>query len=168
MFGKPIQTSSTRLVQKVVQPQIASASGTTTPTSTPKLPTLQSTQKTVSTSTPTSTKKVITQKVLGETETFIETEVPLGVQNEIALNDGEAPSDNLDVSDRLLTSPKKVVTTIYIALGTFVLLALLLMVAIEIKRQHPKYIALGIALIFLICLLSFLYRALLFPDLLII
>lgn len=170
MFGKPLRTSPTRLVQKAVQTQVVSASGTTTPTSTPKLPIIQSNQKSVSTSTPTSTSKIISQKVLGETEIFIETETPVEPEATLAANDSMKSGGNtkIPLSESLLTKPKKVVTTIYLFIGGFVLLALLLMVGIEIKRQHPKHIALGVALIFLVCLLAFLYRTLLFPEVLIV
>lgn len=170
MFGKPLRTSPTRLVQKAVQTQVVSASGTTTPTSTPKLPIIQSNQKSVSTSTPTSTPKIISQKVLGETEIFIETETPVEPEATLAANDSMTSGGNtkIPLSESLLTKPKKVVTTIYLFIGGFVLLALLLMVGIEIKRQHPKHIALGVALIFLVCLLAFLYRTLLFPEVLIV
>lgn len=170
MFGKPLRTGSTRFVQKAVQPQIVSASGSSTPTSTPKLQTIQSNQKSVSTSTPTSTPKVTTQRVLGETESFIETEVPIDSEDAIAVNDlmNSGGDTKIPLSESLLTKPKKVVTTIYLFIGGLILLVLILMVGIEIKRQHPKHIALGVALIFLICLLAFLYRTLLFPEVLVI
>lgn len=50
---------------------------------------------------------------------------------------------------KLVTSPKSVAQSIYIVLASVIGVALVLMIFIEIKRQHPKNVALGFILLFL-------------------
>jgi uncharacterized protein YkwD len=50
---------------------------------------------------------------------------------------------------KLITSPKSVAQSVYIVLAAIIGIALVLMIFIEIKRQHPKNVALGFLLLFM-------------------
>jgi uncharacterized protein YkwD len=50
---------------------------------------------------------------------------------------------------KLVTSPKSVAQSVYIVLAAIIAVGLVLMIFIEMKRQHPANVALGFALLFL-------------------
>jgi len=170
MFGKPLRTSATRFAKEVFKPQVVQAkTSTTTPTTTPKTfpkPALKPLVATTSTTTLQKTTKP--PRVLGETDTYIEAEVALEdiVQGSEVAQGQEQITQTNEVSFPLemLASPKKTIQIIYLVLGGFVLIALMLMIGIELRKQHPKYIGLGISLLILISFLAFIFRAVLFPE----
>ena len=71
-------------------------------------------------------------------------------------------------AERFFAQPRTLLDWAYLILATVVLVALILNVAIEIKHQHPRHIAYGLLLIVLIVGLAYIYRNLIFADLLII
>lgn len=68
------------------------------------------------------------------------------------------------VPDKIATSPKTMMNIIYMLLGAFILISLLLTIFIEIKKQHPKHIIYGVALIALFFVLGFVYRTFIFTE----
>ena len=56
----------------------------------------------------------------------------------------------------LVSSPKKLLSYLYIILGTIIIIALLLNIFIEIRRQHPRHILYGLSLLVLIISLLYL------------
>jgi hypothetical protein len=50
---------------------------------------------------------------------------------------------------KLVTSPKSVAQSVYVVLTAIIVVALILMIFVEVKRQHPKNVALGFILLFL-------------------
>jgi uncharacterized protein YkwD len=117
---------------------------------------------------PSTTPPVVSKNVLGESENFI------AVANNTTQGDmtvqANSPqgSNTKSLVSALITSPKKTVSAFYLALGVFVIISLLLMIFIEIKRQHPKLIALGIVLLVFIIVLAYIYRAMLFGPVLVV
>lgn len=89
-----------------------------------------------------------TPKVLLENDTFI------AVKNEIATNSpitalAVSPDSSMSLTQKLITSPKSVVEAVYIVLTAIITLALIVMIVIEVKRQHPKNVMLGVLLLVL-------------------
>jgi len=70
------------------------------------------------------------------------------------------------IAEKLSVAPRTTLTYAYMLLGLFISLILILMVAIEVRRQHPAHIAYALSLLVLI---AGLYggQALLFPQVLI-
>lgn len=87
-------------------------------------------------------------KIILENETFI------AVKNEMATNSPLAalavsPDTSISLAQKLITSPKSVVEAIYLVLTAIITLALIVMIVVEVKRQHPKNVALGVSLLLL-------------------
>lgn len=103
--------------------------------------------------------------VLSESDTFVAVE---NADAGLAQSD-LTPSQTTEISrNTVLTSPRQNLTAIYIVLAGVVILALLLMILVEIKRQHPRNIAMGVLLLLFIVGLLFVYREILFPEVLIV
>jgi uncharacterized protein YkwD len=85
--------------------------------------------------------------VLVKDDTFIavraEAATTTGIAS-VALSDAGMP-----FVQKLITSPKSVAQSVYIVLAVIIGIALTLMIFIEFKRQHPKNVALGFVLLFL-------------------
>jgi len=154
MFGRPLTEAQKSVLVKVDQAlaQKAPALGTKS-TLKPTKPksALIATQATTSTSTaPTAS----SHKVLG-TETFAEIEnIPI-----VATMD-PSPTVQKEHSyfDTLLTSPKKNLSAFYLFFAGFLFACLILMIFIEIRKQHPTLVILGFVLIFAILTLLFIFR----------
>lgn len=162
MFGKPLRNTPTRLVQDVLTTTQVNAETSTTAPST----SLKPTSKPIVATTSTTSSPIITKptRVLGETETYIEAE---NIQNEssaVIAQEEVLQGEEGSFALGMLASPKKAVSSVYLLLGGFVLLALALMIGIELRKQHPKHIGLGVFLIVLICLLAYVFRTVLFPE----
>jgi hypothetical protein len=69
------------------------------------------------------------------------------------------------IFDRVIASPWTFLKVIYVILGSGIFLALVLMIVVEIKHQHPLYIAYGVALLLLLCVLLWAWKGLLFGQL---
>jgi len=93
-------------------------------------------------------------KVIMQDETFI------AVKNEVATNSPAAAVVSPDASEmlvqKLVTSPKSVVETIYLVLAVIIGIALIIMIVVEVRHQHPKNAALGVLLILLMVALLYL------------
>jgi len=117
-------------------------------------------------------------EVLGATEPDLEvieqTDTFVAVRNNTAAVEAASEVDvpeDLRYSrwfDRFLVSPGTLVQYLYNAILIIVLIALLLMVGIEIRKQHPKNIIYGVMLIALTLLLMFLNQELIIADILIV
>lgn len=93
-------------------------------------------------------------KVIAETETFIAVDNP---------NASEPPavagmSREATALDTIVTSPHKAISLGYEILVGLVILAIALMIGVEIKRQHPKNVIAGIALLAFIVILMYVYQ----------
>jgi hypothetical protein len=69
---------------------------------------------------------------------------------------------------KVAASPKTLLQTVYSFLAVFIAFALVLMIGIEIKRQHPRHIAYGVALLVLMGVLLYAWQSFFFGTLLII
>lgn len=71
----------------------------------------------------------------------------------VATSDPSVPAPLLKLTDetkRLLTSPRRLLGIVYSALASIIGIALLLMVFIEIRKQHPRHIAYALGLLLLL------------------
>jgi hypothetical protein len=71
------------------------------------------------------------------------------------------------VVEKVLVSPSKSLSIVYLAIILIVLLGLVLLVFIEIKKQHPPAIFLAVLLLVFICTLLYLYQSVIITPLLI-
>lgn len=62
-------------------------------------------------------------------------------------------------SERVATNPSVILKKMYLAIASVLVIALILFIFIEIRRQHPKNIVLGFALLVLMSLLVFIYTS---------
>jgi hypothetical protein len=103
-------------------------------------------------------------RVLG-TETFAEIEnIPI-VEN--MDSNTPAPVEH-SYFDTLLTNPKKNLSAFYLFFAGFLFACLILMIFIEIRKQHPLLVILGFVLIFAMLALLYVFRTALFPEVLVI
>ncbi len=152
MFGKPAPTV-TQLVQqaKKAPPKIGIASAPATPTV-----------------------AEINPSVLGvETEMFAsspEPETSASSKPEL-LSDftpvSSKSSQAVSFTEKTLLSPKKMNAWLYLGLAGFILVILTLAIFIEIRRQHPKNVLAGSALLLLIVVLLYIYQNVLFGQVLV-
>lgn len=68
-----------------------------------------------------------------------------------------AETEQSKIFERLAASPRQILRYFYSSLGLLVIIALMLMIFIEIKRQHPRHIAYGLCLIILMAALFYLH-----------
>lgn len=92
-------------------------------------------------------------KVIVQDDTFIAVKNEVATASPLAV---EPASASETLVQKIVTSPKSAVETIYLVLATVIALALAVMIGIEIKRQHPKNVALGVILIVLMIALLYL------------
>ena len=160
MFGKPLPA----LAKKTLPTSKVSVSqkGTTTPTSTPQI--LGGLKSQVGTTSSTTLLKApIPARVLGESENFFSVEIDNLAQDNNTPNNASV-SRTTTLLGELLSSPKKVVSVLYLTLGVFVFISLILLIFVEIRRQHIGMIIIGTSLLVLIVALSFIYRELIFTQ----
>lgn len=163
MFGKPLPAFAKKVLpsSKGSLPQ----KGVTTPTSTPQMGTLKTLSGTTSSTT---VLKIPSnpQRVLGENENFFSLKIDdiLSYEESSSYDSGASVSRATTLAGEILTSPKKIVGVLYLTLGVFVLVSLLLLIFVEIRRQHIGMIFLGIGLLLLIVILSFIYREFIFNQ----
>lgn len=86
------------------------------------------------------------------TENLASLETVVSTETFVAVKDNDAiPAQTYSSSlEKILTSPQKTVRYSYWIIGAIIILALILMVFIEIKRQHPLHIFYGLALLVLL------------------
>lgn len=88
-----------------------------------------------------------------EPNIIIEDETFIAVRSEVATNSPLALAVSPDTSEmlvqKLITSPKSVVEAIYLVLAAIVVIALIVMIVVEARHQHPQNVALGVALVLL-------------------
>lgn len=175
MFGKPLRNNLANIANTVVGTQTANAqipAPTTSPVQSPQNPVVA---KPTPTSTP-ATGPVLAAEaegnsgtganpISGTAETYIEIEnvadVPEG--NQVAAVSVKT-NDDASKADVILSSPKKTVSLIYSVISVIIFIAIVLMIFIEIKRQHPKHIGLGVLVLALICALGYVFREILFTG----
>ncbi len=105
-----------------------------------------------------------------EPEVIIEDETFIAVKNEVATTsvyEAEAPQLGDTLIQKLVTSPKSVVGAIYLVLATIVGIALIVMIVVEFRRQHPQNVALGVLIILLMVVLLYVAEVLVPGSLLI-
>ena len=97
--------------------------------------------------------------VSGETlqenvKTVAQDDMFIGVQNldHAALEEvlAQTPAPRASWLNKLLSSPRTMLTYVYTLLGLLILVALLLMVFVEIRQQHPLHILYGLLLLVLL------------------
>jgi Cysteine-rich secretory protein family len=155
-FGRPLSPAAAiaRSINDFISTPTAKASTYQLPT---KIPSVKTTKVLGESTIPPSK-----QTILVDTPTFV------AIQNNEA-----SSSDNLGTQNafpmpisstlaKLLTEPQKIYSIIYISLAIFVLIALLLMIFIEIRHQHPKNVIAGFFLIFFLLLLLYIFRTIVF------
>lgn len=113
----------------------------------------------------------VSPAVLGaEAETFTVAPEQVEAESQPAeiVSDFTPPNTELvqDVSfaEEALGSPKKTVLWLYVGLAMFILVSLILAICIEIRRQHPKNVLAGSALLLLIVSLLYIYQNVLFGQ----
>ncbi len=79
-----------------------------------------------------------------------------------------APKHYASWLDRFISSPKKDVAYAYLLLGAIILIAVLISIFTEIKKQHPKHIIFGAALLVLMLALVYVNQALVLSAVLVI
>jgi len=73
-------------------------------------------------------------------------------------------AQSISFTEKTLVSPKQTIGWLYLGLAGFVIVALILMVFIEIRMQHPKNVLAGSALLLLIVTLLYVYQNVLFGQ----
>ena len=92
----------------------------------------------------------------------------------IAVEKTSVPNSNVvsinysNFLQRFFSSPKKVLSIVYLIISLFIFIGLVLMLVFEIKRQQTKHVLLSLALIVLMFTLLYVYKTLLFAPLLIV
>ena len=111
------------------------------------------------------------QEIPQETEMFIAVQnddyVALVTETEETSPSEPEPKPEISVVNKVLTSPKTALETVYIALGAIIFVAILILILIEPKRQHPKNIIYAILLFAFILVLLYFSKNYLFPKLII-
>ncbi len=120
------------------------------------------------TSTTTLSEKSNGFSVLGQAETYIELQDGGESIQPIYSDKVTQKQKFISLIGRIITSPKMTIGYLYIFLGAFVLLSLILMIIIEVRKQHTQHILYGIGLLALIIILTYVYRASLFSEILIV
>lgn len=180
MFGKPLRSNFATIANTVVGTQTVSAQAptvqATTSSSTPRATTQA---PVVTNSAPTSTP--VTGPVLSAeaerdldedsspvvanvSDTYIELENIENTFDERNLAVATVSEQDVSKVEELLASPKSTVSMIYSIIAVIVFMAILLATLIEIKRQHPKHIALGVLVLALISVLGYIFREVLFTS----
>lgn len=151
LFGRP--------AAKSVSTQVSTSTKAATSTPTKK------TGITVVSSTSTF-ETVASSSVLGESGT---NEMFVAVENESAVaSPGKLVKTPYSTFlERIAASPQNTLGLVYTALALLLVLALMLTIFIEIRRQHPVHILYALLILSLIGVLFYLYRAVLFAPLLI-
>lgn len=120
---------------------------------------------TVSTSSPKIISTIASSSVLGASG---ENELYVAVENKVA---GEAASTSpikySNWIEKLILSPNKILSTVYLIIAVIIIIGLLLMIFIEVRKQHPLYILLWIVILLLMLALLYIYQSVLFGPLLI-
>jgi hypothetical protein len=108
----------------------------------------------------------VSSTVLGESG---ENELYIAVEKESMVVAVEKITQNSQSSffEKVLASPQSTLGIIYVALAFIIILALILMVCIEIRRQHPLHILYALLLLMLVGILFYIYRDVVFTPLLI-
>ena len=106
-------------------------------------------------------------EVVEQTDTFV------SVKNVSAVAEAVSDQDRETVQystwyDKLLVSPGTVIQYAYMAILALVLIALVLMVGIEIKKQHPKNIIYGVFVIAVTLSLMFLNQSIMIADIIVV
>lgn len=156
MFGRPLKTA-TQLASANTSANSAPAPAQTAPTQTPAQPTTAGVS------------------VLGEDfenkEIFVSTVNPELTEEEVSASLSESTpvvvEEQTSAPERVATSPQTLMNVLYILLGLFIFISLLLTIFIEIRRQHPKHIIYGVGLLLLIVFLTYFYRAFIFTEVII-
>ena len=162
MFGRP-QTKIALTVPVPKKPVLTKATTSTT-TLQAKLPVAG--VSTTSTSTVLSATAENAQKVLAQSETFIAVEnVAKDTSSQVITGLEPAKTSWLE---RMMVSPKKTTSILFLFLATFVLISLLIMIGIEFKHQHMKLVAFGVGLLVLILTLSYIYRTFLIAQVIVV
>ena len=104
-------------------------------------------------------------------KTILADDMFIGVQNldHVALEEvrAETLAFHASLLDKFLSSPKTTLTYFYAFLGVLILAALLLMVFVEIRQQHPLHILYGLLLLVLIGTLVYSQKTLLLSQVLV-
>jgi uncharacterized protein YkwD len=156
MFGRPA-------VPVVVEK--AEPAATTTPV-TPKknVVVLVTEPKSASTSTSVAgaSFEELTSQTMPEPKIIMEDPTFIAVKNEIATVSplASVASSNVSYSfiQKAMTSPRTMMTSIYLVIAGIIALALSLMIGIEVKRQYPFNVFMGVLLIVMMAAILFLWQ----------
>lgn len=108
-----------------------------------------------------------------DVEVIAQDKMFIAVENIDSVEVAGAQSSNREVVsqssavDRIITSPKAILEYLYIAIGSIVLLALILFIWIKPKHLHKKNVAYTLLLLFLIIVFFYISSAYLFPQILV-
>jgi hypothetical protein len=154
LFGRPAERASSPIVP--------------VKTTTTTKPTTQAAKVTTTTPTTTTATAVLSESVSreivgenGNSELFI------SVEKKSADYPTTTTEKYSSLFGRALMSPSKMLTSTYLFIALIIVVGLLLMLFIEIKRQHPRHILLAIGLLIIIIGLLYIYRFVLFTPLVI-
>jgi hypothetical protein len=162
LFGRPLPSFAKKIIGSgaTANPVATSASSTPTTTSATK-----PNSQIINNPPP--------KQVLGESESFVSVtnlEVDVEIENR-ALSEEPVLSEKISSpseTETLLTSPKKTVSTLYFSLASLIVLALILLIFVEIRKQSPKHIAIGVILLVLVFALLYVFREYLYAPLMIV
>jgi hypothetical protein len=102
------------------------------------------------------------------TETVKKSTPPPAVNSQMVLAESVSPDVTYSsFVDRVVVSPGKTLSLAYLIISLLIFIGLVLMIFIEIKRQHPRMILLALGLLIVILGLLYIYRFVLFSPLII-
>ncbi len=106
-------------------------------------------------------------EVLTENEQFIAVQNSDYALSEVLEDNEVGVSKETSAVDKALSSPKTMLEFAYVILGAIVLIALVLLLVVEPRRQHPKHIAYVATLFVLVLILFYAAKNYLFPEIII-
>ena len=80
----------------------------------------------------------------------------------------KSPEKHSTFLEKVLLSPKMSLSFAYLILSVIIIIGLVLMIFVEIKKQHPRLILLGLGLLFIISGLLYVYQSVLFDPLVVV
>ena len=153
LFGRPTAKQASAIVASL--PTVSQTNQTTVP--------IASNQ-----TAPASTETVLSETA--STETLSENGTP---ELFISVEKTSAPiteTENVSQSnfiEKAITSPKELLSIIYLAISVIIIIGLLFLIFVEIEHRNPRLILLGVGLLIVIGGLLYIYKSILFAPLLI-
>ncbi len=145
----------------------ASPDAFTMPVKVPTTTTPKPVLKKVSTTTSTTAKQTVLAESIAPpiTDANGNSQIFISVEKKSAPASSTNPKSYSSFFEKMLVSPNKILTSIYLILAILITIVLALMVFVEIRSRHPRMILLALGLLVIIAGLWYIYQFVLFSPL---